>query len=354
MSDLQIGLLVVGVFVVAAVYLFGVWQERELRRKTEQAFAHEHEDVLLQEREGSSDAAAKPRVEPKLNAAPPLKARDAAPAPAEAQVDPVIDYVVEVSLPHPQDGADLRRELLELSAGWRKTVLVTGYDAASGEWRPAGNGSEFSQLRFALQMSNRAGCIDLAQLTAFRDAVLKWAETAQAGAKCPDVNESHAMAVELDRFCADVDIAIGVNVVSSDGNPFPGTKIRALAEAGGLKLEPEGVFYARNADGDTLFTLDNHEPMPFVPEQMKSLTTSGLTFLLDVPRVRASAEAFDAMLETAQGFAATLGGVLVDDNRAPLSAAAVDKIRSQLRTILAKMEAGQVPAGSARALRLFA
>jgi FtsZ-interacting cell division protein ZipA len=48
MSDLQIGLLVVGVFVVAGVYLFGLWQERELRRKTEQAFAHEHEDVLLQ------------------------------------------------------------------------------------------------------------------------------------------------------------------------------------------------------------------------------------------------------------------------------------------------------------------
>jgi hypothetical protein len=237
----------------------------------------------------SSDVAAKPRVEPKLHAAPPLKARDAAAAPAEAQVDPVIDYVVEVSTPHPQDGSDLRRELLELSAGWRKTVLVTGYDTASGEWRPAANGSEFPQLRFALQMSNRAGCIDQAQLTAFRDAVLKWAETAQADAKCPDVTEAHAMAVELDRFCADVDIAIGVNVVSSDGNPFPGTKIRALAEAGGLKLEPEGVFYARNADGDTLFTLDNHEPMPFVPEQMKSLTTSGLTFLLDVPRVRGSA-----------------------------------------------------------------
>ena len=44
--------------------------------------------------------------------------------------------------------------------------------------------------------------------------------------------------------------------------------------------------------GDVLFTLDNHEPMPFVPEQMKTLSTSGITFLLDVPRVGRCAARF--------------------------------------------------------------
>ena len=113
------------------------------------------------------------------------------------------------------------------------------------------------------------------------------------------------------------------------------------------------MFHYRYDTRRTLFTLDNHEPMPFMPEQIKSMTTSGLTFLLDVPRVSTATQAFDAMLETARSFAAALGGVLVDDNRAPLSAPAIDKIRSQLRAILAQMEAAQVPAGGARALRLF-
>jgi len=345
MSDLQISLLVIGAFVVAGVYLFNWRQEREFRRTAEQAFAREHEDVLLQ---GTpADSSAQARIEPKMQGAPPSASR------AVAHIDPVIDYVVEVSPPQPQAGGDLHRQLLTLSAGWGKTVLVAGYDAASGEWQEAAGGREFPQLRFALQMSNRAGCVEQNQLIAFRDAVLEWAGHLQADAKCLDVGEAHAMAVQLDRFCADVDIAIGINVVSSNGNPFSGTKIRALAEAGGLKLEPEGVFYARNEHGEALFTLDNHEPMPFVPEQVKSLSTGGITFLLDVPRVRAAAEAFDAMLETARSFAGTLDGALVDDNRAALSAAAVDKIRSQLHGILAKMEAGQIAAGSARALRLF-
>ena len=38
------------------------------------------------------------------------------------------------------------------------------------------------------------------------------------------------MATQLDRFCADIDLAVGINVVTAVGNPFSGTKIRALAE----------------------------------------------------------------------------------------------------------------------------
>jgi FtsZ-interacting cell division protein ZipA len=102
-----------------------------------------------------------------------------------------------------------------------------------------------------------------------------------------------------------------------------------------------------------LFTLDNHEPMPFVPEQMKTLFTGGITFLVDVPRAGAALRAFDAMLETAGNFTATLDGMLVDDNRSALSDGAIEKIRRQLEGVLAKMEAGQIAAGSARALRLF-
>ncbi len=352
MSDLQISLLVIGVVVVAIVYLFNWRQERAFRRKAEQAFTRDHADVLLQEA-ATPDAAPQARMEPSLPAASALSAvRGVLQAPGASHIDSVIDYVVEVRLPQPHDGADLRAELLALSADWGKPVQVAGCDSASSEWQYAGD-KQFAHLRFALQMCNRGGCVEQRHLEAFRDAVLGWAARLQADADCPDVREAHARAVELDRFCVDADIAIGINVVASDGNPFSGTKIRALAEAGGMKLEPEGAFYARNEHGDVLFTLDNHEPTPFVPEQVKSVSTRGITFLLDVPRVSAADDAFDVMLETARGFAATLGGVLVDDNRAALSEAAIDKIRGQLRAILAQMEAGHIAPGGARALRLF-
>ncbi len=356
MSDLQTSLLVIGALTVAGVYLFNWWQERQFRRRSEQAFARRHEDVLL-EGVPARDADAAVRVEPRIPAEAAIQPAAARPAvvraPTSAVPDPIIDYVVEVSLQSAADGMDLHEELLALAASWGKPVLAAGYDRASNEWQAAGSGKQYSQLRFALQMSNRAGCAEPDQLSAFRDAVVKWAAHNQGEAKYSDVAEAHAMAVQLDRFCADVDIAIGINVVTRAGNPFSGTKIRALAEAAGLKLEPDGVFLAHGERGDTRFTLDNHEPMPFVPEQMKTLFTSGITFLLDVPRVEAAVHAFDTMVETARNFAAALDGALVDDNRNPLSDGAIETIRHRLKVILAKMDAAQIAAGGVRARRLF-
>ena len=354
MSDLQISLLAIGAVVVACVYAFNIWQERQLRRRTEEAFAREHPDVLL----GGSAPAEDRRVEPTINApAPAVEAAavavEVAPAAQALAIDPVIDFVVEVQLPAAANGSGVRDELRALAAETGKTVLAEGYQEASGDWVDAGGGAQFARLRFALQISNRGGCVSLNHLEAFRGAVAAWAESQQANVKSLDADAVHAMAVQLDRFCADVDIAIGVNVVTADGSPFTGTQIRAQAEKAGLRLEPEGVFYARGHSGAVLYSLDNHEPMPFVPEQIRALHTRGVTFLLDVPRVANPLEVFDAMLGVARSFAAELGGTLVDDNRAELTDAAIGAIRKQLEGILVKMEAGRIAAGGARALRLF-
>jgi len=355
MSDLQISLIAVGGVVVVGVYLFNVWQERKLRRRTEQAFAREHPDVLL----GGGTVAA--RIEPSMESPGPSELpADVTPGTTTADatrqiilIDPVIDYVAEVTLVAPVAGSGLRDELISLMTDAGKRVLAEGYAPATGEWVDAVGATQFARLRFGLQISNRAGAVSQAHLKAFLDAVVKWAEPRQGQVKAFDIAAAHAMAVQLDRFCADVDIAIGINVISTDGTPFTGSRIRALAELNALRLEADGVFYARTDIGEVLYTLDNHEPMPFVPEQIRALNTRGLTFLLDVPRVAAALPAFDAMLAAARAFAAELGGTLVDDNRAQLSDSAIVAIRKQLEGILVKMEAGRIAAGSARALRLF-
>lgn len=351
MSDLQISLLAIGALVVAGVWLFNGWQERQLRRRTEQAFVREHPDVLL----GGDSGAAEQRVEPTINADAPAAPRVQKPAVVAAPVaiDPVIDFVVEVTLAEPADGGALRDELRALMIETGKSVLAEAYEESSGDWVDAGGGHGYARLRYALQISNRAGCVQLNQLAAFRAAVAAWADMHGGEIKCLDVEAVHAMAVQLDRFCADVDIAIGINVITGDGSPFTGARIRLMAEKIGFRLEPEGVFYARAESGEVLYTLDNHEPMPFVPEQMRALHTRGVTFLLDVPRVTAALAAFDAMLSNARTFANEMDGTLVDDNRAQLSDNAIAAIRKQLEGILTKMEAGRIGAGGVRALRLF-
>jgi FtsZ-interacting cell division protein ZipA len=195
--------------------------------------------------------------------------------------------------------------------------------------------------------------VDLASLTALCAAARECAERFKARATCPDVQATLAAARELDEFCADVDVAIGVNVVAPPGTKFAGSRIRALAESAGLRLEPHGVFHYADSAQQTLFTLDNHEPAPFLPEQVKQLTTSGVTLLLDVPRVANGPAALELMLRVAADLAEGLGGTLVDDNRVPLTEKSVTAIQQQLAAIHVRMQDRGIAPGGARALRLF-
>jgi len=268
--------------------------------------------------------------------------------------DTTIDYVAAVD-----SGAPIPElvigELLSRIAACGKPYRAAGLDADTGQWEELTRaaGDRYSGLGLALQLVDRAGPADAAQLAMFCDAVRSCAGKIGATVFCPDTQAALKAARELDGLCAEVDVAVGVNIIADDGQAFPGSRIRALAESAGFKLEPDGVFRFRNEQRQTLFTLDNHEPAPFLPEQIKSLSTSGVTLLLDVPCVAGGLAVLDRMLDIGRGLAQALGGRLVDDNRVPLNEAGIARIRQQLGEIHATMEAHGVGAGSARALRLF-
>jgi FtsZ-interacting cell division protein ZipA len=372
MSDLQLSLLAVGAVVVAGVYMFNWTQERRLRRRLKEAFGEERDDVLL---ETSAPAAA--RVEPQLGAYSEPAAEDVAEAPEidaapaaalEREVEPraavelpdvpgfdeALDYIVEIRAGEPL-GAAAIGELLAKLAIAVKPCRAAGYSEDSAEWEDLARTADgrYAVIRLALQLVTRGGALDAAQLSAFVDAMRAWAERAGAEVSLPDAQQALQQARALDGFCADVDIAIGINIVAQGGTTFPGTQIRAHAEAAGFNLEPDGVFHYRDGERRTLFTLDNHEPAPFIPEQIKSLSTTGVTLLLDVPRVADGQRVLALMVETAQRLADTLGGQLVDDNRVALNASGIASIRQQLDGIAASMAAHGIPPGGGRALRLF-
>ena len=175
-----------------------------------------------------------------------------------------------------------------------------------------------------------------------------------ASATCPDVHEAYAQALALDEFCSEVDVMIGINIISRDGGLLTGAKIRVVAEISGLKLGTDGMFSLRDENNMTLFSLGNLEPHPFLPDTLRTLTTRGVTFLLDVPRVANGEMVFEQMVRVAEAFADSVGGITVDDNQVPLNAIGIDKIKQQLMAIESMMAAHHIPAGSEVALRLFA
>lgn len=393
MSELQIGLVIVGVIVVAAVYAFNRLQEGKYRKRAERAFSQRHADVLL---EPGGEAGA--RLEPQFGAetAEAVNSPNVTPAPEietatetrtsdevgriesarlrpSAPVQPVakptsakpgyvdegpavqesaIDYVAEIEalvpIP-PAKFAELRGRLNEIG----KTVHCAGYNPRTAAWENARREADYPRLLCTIQLADRQGAISEAQLRAFRDAITEFASANRANFECPPVQPALTAARKLDQFCIDADIAIGINVVA-ENKPFSATKVRALAEAAGMRLEHDGAFHYFNEHGAALFTLTNRDPAPFFPEQVKNISTRGVTLLLEVPRVADGVRVLNQMVGLGRSFAAALGGVLVDDNRRALGDAEFAKIRDQVSATHAAMDAQRIAAGSADALRLFA
>ena len=114
------------------------------------------------------------------------------------------------------------------------------------------------------------------------------------------------------------------------------------------------MFRYYDESGAAMFSLGNFEPSPFLHTSMRVLTTHGITFLLDVSRVANGEIVFGQMIHMAGQFADALGGVMVDDNRVPLTENGIRKIKQQLSAIQSVMQARDIPAGGKVATRLFA
>ncbi|MCB1967664.1 MAG: cell division protein ZipA C-terminal FtsZ-binding domain-containing protein, partial [Candidatus Accumulibacter sp.] len=127
----------------------------------------------------------------------------------------------------------------------------------------------------------------------------------------------------------------------------------ALAESTGMVMDRQGRFVRCDDSGNVLYVLVNQEADAFSAESMKTLSTHGVTFLLDVPRVANGDRVLAQMIEQARRFAEALDGALVDDNRHPLSEAAIEPIRRQVAQFQAAMAAHELPAGGLLAQRLF-
>lgn len=270
-------------------------------------------------------------------------------------LSPAIDYIAAFETVETVSAAqlfDLQRDALSRV---RKPLHWVGFNDVSQEWEAFADttGGEYRSIRTGLQLVDRRGPVAEGDLMIFHTAMQDLAHEIMAIVDMPQKHAALETAAGLDEFCASVDIQIGINVIAT-GNVFPGTKIRALAEAAGMLIDANGRFVRADDDGNILYVLLNQENAGFSAETMKSMTTHGLTFVLDVPTVSHGDRVFNQMVDLAKRFSDVLKGVLVDDNRRPLPDGALEPIRRQIAQYQSQMAARKLPAGGSLAKRLFA
>ena len=203
MTDLQLGLAVIGAIAVAAVLVYNRWQERGVRREAQRAFGSGHSDVLINEE----------RREPTLEARRP-------PVPAGALPAEHVDYVIELTLPA---AAPVREAWAPVEQRFARRVLLV---------------VDQLKVRAALQLLSRNGVVSDAEVVEFRSMVETMAAQLGAAVRAPEMREALDAARELDRICADADIQVALHVVDIGAEPvaFAGQAFEALPRAGGVTL----------------------------------------------------------------------------------------------------------------------
>jgi hypothetical protein len=183
MTDLTLGLLILGAVVFAGLLVYNRVQERAATRAAERTFGSRHADALLDE--------SGPRREPTL-----IKAS----SPQESLPDERVDYVIDLKLPRPAAAAALLEGWSAIEHRFARRVLLAGREGTA--WRAG------------LQLVSRAGVVSEAELIEFRSAVETLAARLGATLSAPEMRPALEAARALDKTCADADIQVALHVIA--------------------------------------------------------------------------------------------------------------------------------------------
>jgi hypothetical protein len=364
MSELQLYLLAGGAVFVVLVLVYNVVTERRARKRAERAFGEAPGDALFDA--PRPKAAAGERREPVIGAMPDMPAPVAAsldetpervapeeleaPGGPSAEISSRIDTVAVILADDPVMAEQLE-PLLNALQSHTTSVRVEGI--VDEQWHPIETSPKRSwrELRAGLQLASRSGPVSEDEIERFNVAIADFAGSLGAVSQREAASVASARGRELDRFCADADIEIAVNVIGQFGATFAVAKVKALALDNGFSETASGDLVRFAADGAATFAIRRFEDPT---HKAQAAYYPGLTFALDLPHVQDPVHAFNEMAHVAQGFSGALGGQMVDDNRKPLTDMGLAAIRRMVEKIAREMESNGVPAGSALARRLFA
>ena len=379
MTNLQIGIIIAGVLLIVAIYCLTKIQERKIQKREKALYQQDAHDALMdtppvvfwdtavdqQENEFSlADDEIPIFTESQLrydasiaddlgvsalrsaieNKEPELAMPD--------ELTPQFDYICGIVANTPVDGQTILEAMSELTLS--KPVQWVGVSVGSLSWAEIDARKHYQYLCIGLQLADRKGALTAEELEVFLDFIQDFAYQVDALADIPNTDHLIERARAVDAFCAEVDIQIGVNVLSDTEKHFVGARIQSLAEASGCILADDGSFHRVDlTTANRLFILYNLDDQPFDLASIKALKTEAVGLIMDLPLVTDGVLVFNQMLLFARQLSETLGGRLVDVNQQPLTNTMIDKIRKQIVVYHSKMRQHGVTPGSRLAARLF-
>ncbi|HSR02103.1 MAG TPA: cell division protein ZipA C-terminal FtsZ-binding domain-containing protein [Methylophilaceae bacterium] len=211
----------------------------------------------------------------------------------------------------------------------------------------------YKQIACSMQLADRRGPVPKSIINKFQFAVETIGLEFNAHVEWQGKGDPSVRAIDLDKFCMDVDQLVSVHLIQGDV-PIHGTKFKGLAEANDMQLKHGKFCCFDSARPDIAkFILVNADEQTFTPDSLRQNVVLSATFQMEIPKVTNCEDVFSQMVDVAKKMATSLSAHIVDDNQKPLGNLQIEKIRQQLKVIHATMIARGVMPGSESSMRLF-
>lgn len=338
MSDLQIGLILLGIVLILFVLLFNWWQDRRIRQKMQEHFPEREHDPLMGAAPGGG------RREPGFGLHEP-EPDEQADDPIE--VDPTTEVVVEISFAQPVPSESLHAAIQSLLKAGSKPIRIFAESEGGGHRARLRPGENYTALQLAVLLANRSGPLTDIEWSQLWSAAQALAERFDGAIEAPEQEQVLGRAGELDQLCAALDAQVGLALRLQDTLTVPEIS-GVLREVGFL---PYGRQLAWMSDtGMPRFTalLDG---VPALDAQSSGVNRVDL--LLDLPNSPADEQAFSRMASVGRDLARRLKAELLDDQGHPVADSADQAIDKQLLELYGSLGQAGFEPGAQRTVRVF-
>lgn len=347
MSDLTLGLAIVGGVVLAGVVAHGAWQARKAgpRHATP---AGEASPVAQMEPVLTSHRAADPAGD---TAEIPL--RSTAKRPSQ-RLDALIDAIATIRPEAVLAGDTVCAHLPTTRRAGSKPFIVEGLDSVSGAWEEIQPGAQYGELQAGVQLANRTGALNEIEYSEFVQKVQDFAEAIGAMAELPDMLDVVGRARELDAFAGENDAQLALTL-QARGAAWSVGYIQQHASRQGFVagMLPGRMVLPGAGEGSPPVLVLGFDAQAALADESNESPVRTATLSFDVAQTDPASQPFAAWRACALALAQDMDAIVVDDQGRPLTEAGFSSIGTELERLYTALAARDLAAGSAAARRLF-
>lgn len=344
MSGFTVGLAILGGLVLAAIVAWNAWTTR---RNTPR-----QPELAVAEAAHGGDPIAE-RTEPVFDDAP------LAPLPVAPErkpgLDALIDALALIAVDQSVPGEAALAALPPTRRAGSKPFAVEGRNEATGEWEMPRAGRRYTAFQAGVQLANRSGALNEIEFSEFVIKAQAFADAVNGSPEFPEMRDAVARARELDQFAGSHDAQLSFTLRARNAAWSPGYVQQNASRLGFVAGAIPGRLVlpaAAPAGGPPVLGLA-FSTQAALSEDPSHSAIREVTLSLDVPHVPRAEQPFVRMRDAAIALAASMDGLITDDDGRVIPADALDVIGADLEHLYDTLDARDLSAGSDQARRLF-